>query len=991
MGKLNTRRRLAAPTTQRLERPAMAFTPSTLAFAAALACSSGLAMADNCATPPGSALTQGQCAPAMPPITKPATTGFTSFSGLYKDGATPTSPARIPGLNTNSVIAAGTQSLLYQSRGANIFNSTASRTVVLEGTEASRIFLAGQNNNLGTGILQFRDGAQAWAAYTDLQMASASGLRTTYSAAPNSVVVLDHLRADQSAVTGAGRGSQIGLVSEDAGRTYVMNSSLVMQGAAASGLWAWGGRGNRPALMEAIRSHVATVRDGAQIAYSFGGSTVTVEESQLYASGSQSVIARTTSSKIFLNGNVMAMGIALGNQRLTNSWNGAPPESAPTGFDQFSEKADWTTYGKPVDATGANVENQFTRYVATNASDSYAVLAETAGDQLRLDLSRSNKPNVIHMFGAQNNHALFVKDFGTITSRGTEIHTHSPGSAGARITNGGTLLVDGNSITTLADNAHGLWASGGGTLGTPYAGSTIVTEGANSHAVRADGGAQLRFDNTATPPTFAPASGSRVSGAGAAVWNADGSGTQIIAKGAVNSLALPMTADATGSTNFGVLAANGARVTLDDAVNTGGTALNASNSSTIAFVGTGSSGAGSRTLLTSGGTLDISTAAQPVAIGSLEGSGGGNVTLGTNTLQIVPGSGSSQSATIYSGNISGANGRLVFNGANASITLTQPGGASYTGATSVAAGSLIAGAAGVFAPSSAHGVSATATLDLNGFDQTVASLDNAGVVVLPQVSALPQSARIGVSKVAPGQPGVLLTTSGDYVSNGGTLVVGSTLNGDGSPSDRLIVNGNVVTGTGPTLVDVRNILGVGAGTSPNDGILVVQVTGNSPAGTFALQHTTQAGNYNYSLNQIGKNWYLQATLIAPQTITFPPPPDQSFVKDSTYALPVAPTASSNLPVTLVSTTPTVCTVSGTSIIMVSAGTCTLTASQPGDGTNWLAADDVTVSFALKAKTPEPSQAAPVPVLDKLGLLLMSVGLGSLGLWLSRRRQSGTGR
>ncbi|MDD2923939.1 cytochrome c, partial [Rhodoferax sp.] len=52
-------------------------------------------------------------------------------------------------------------------------------------------------------------------------------------------------------------------------------------------------------------------------------------------------------------------------------------------------------------------------------------------------------------------------------------------------------------------------------------------------------------------------------------------------------------------------------------------------------------------------------------------------------------------------------------------------------------------------------------------------------------------------------------------------------------------------------------------------------------------------------------------------------------------------------VTLASTTPTVCTVSGTTLTLVAAGTCTLTADQAGN-TGYAAAPQVVRSFTVAA-------------------------------------------
>jgi hypothetical protein len=79
-----------------------------------------------------------------------------------------------------------------------------------------------------------------------------------------------------------------------------------------------------------------------------------------------------------------------------------------------------------------------------------------------------------------------------------------------------------------------------------------------------------------------------------------------------------------------------------------------------------------------------------------------------------------------------------------------------------------------------------------------------------------------------------------------------------------------------------------------------------------------------------------------QLITYAQPSNQLLNNGS---VTVAPSASSGLAVTLTSTTPSVCTVSGFVITLVSVGTCTTTATQPGN-LSFSAAPDVTRSFQI---------------------------------------------
>jgi hypothetical protein len=79
-----------------------------------------------------------------------------------------------------------------------------------------------------------------------------------------------------------------------------------------------------------------------------------------------------------------------------------------------------------------------------------------------------------------------------------------------------------------------------------------------------------------------------------------------------------------------------------------------------------------------------------------------------------------------------------------------------------------------------------------------------------------------------------------------------------------------------------------------------------------------------------------------QTITFGSLPSQAF---GTAPFAVSATASSGLTVSFNSQTGTICTVSGTTVTLVSGGICTIQASQAGN-TNWAPAASVSQSFTV---------------------------------------------
>jgi outer membrane autotransporter protein len=213
-------------------------------------------------------------------------------------------------------------------------------------------------------------------------------------------------------------------------------------------------------------------------------------------------------------------------------------------------------------------------------------------------------------------------------------------------------------------------------------------------------------------------------------------------------------------------------------------------------------------------------------------------------------------------NLSGAiSGSGAFQQVGGGTTVLS-GANNYSGATTVAAGTLKAGAAGTFSAFSAHTVAAGATLDTAGFNQTVASLANAGTVNLLS-----------------GAAGSTLTVTGAYVGNNGVLNLGTVLGNSSSLSDRLVLDGAGASASGRTTVRITNLGGLGAQTT-GSGIEVVSArngattTAQTSRDAFALANGhVDAGAFEYRLyaadaQGAGQNWYLRSET----TMTPPPPP-----------------------------------------------------------------------------------------------------------------------
>lgn len=114
--------------------------------------------------------------------------------------------------------------------------------------------------------------------------------------------------------------------------------------------------------------------------------------------------------------------------------------------------------------------------------------------------------------------------------------------------------------------------------------------------------------------------------------------------------------------------------------------------------------------------------------------------------------------------------------------------------------------------------------------------------------------------IAPGTSIGTLTLAGDFVGQGGTLLMETALADDASATDHLIIEGS---SSGQAQVQVVNVGGAGAQT--DNGIQLIRVDGASDA-EFALAGRTVGGLYEYFLFKGGRvdpndgDWYLRSQL-----------------------------------------------------------------------------------------------------------------------------------
>lgn len=372
---------------------------------------------------------------------------------------------------------------------------------------------------------------------------------------------------------------------------------------------------------------------------------------------------------------------------------------------------------------------------------------------------------------------------------------------GGRWTVGGSAIVSGE--TTL--NGGALVVTGPAALGV----QAITAQGG---AIEASGDQVLNQSFVLkNNPYGASTSGLVVQGADNLVLSGVLSDVGRLTKNGSGTLTLTADNTYTGGTVFA-----GGVVSVDKEVRLGGGDLTF-NGGTLQVMGTSwTSTNRAVSLQAGGGTFDIEDAANNFAVTQGVAGAGGLTKSGSGTLTL-----------------SGAN--------------------SYTGATTVSAGTLTQGAAGGFSTaSSRYDVDTDGTLDLGGFDTMLAALYNAGTI-----------------NMNVGAAGSTLMVNGDYVGHDGTIVFNTVLGDDNSKTDKLMVGGDTA---GNTNVQVVNRDGLGAQTVK--GIEIITVGGQSN-GVFSLvsdyrtkdgRKAVVGGAYAYTLHQgpargaNDGNWYLISQL-----------------------------------------------------------------------------------------------------------------------------------
>ena len=163
---------------------------------------------------------------------------------------------------------------------------------------------------------------------------------------------------------------------------------------------------------------------------------------------------------------------------------------------------------------------------------------------------------------------------------------------------------------------------------------------------------------------------------------------------------------------------------------------------------------------------------------------------------------------------------------------------------------------------------------------------------------------------------------------------------------------NTVDGTTVTYGDSTSIaLSIAAGSLGTGSVTYIKISGDCTVVGTTATITGYTNNCVVQATKAADANYLDATdqvtitvAKASQAISFGPLTDKH-VGDGDFELTA--TADSGLTVTHDSSTRDVCTVDGSTITILTTGTCTITASQGGNG-NYLSATNVPQSFTVEA-------------------------------------------
>ncbi|HEV2652352.1 MAG TPA: autotransporter domain-containing protein [Rhizomicrobium sp.] len=430
-----------------------------------------------------------------------------------------------------------------------------------------------------------------------------------------------------------------------------------------------------------------------------------------------------------------------------------------------------------------------------------------------------------------NNNAAFLTGGGNaVTDNGALVLDFGGGGVG------GSIPISGSGSVTIESGSLNDSAA------STYTGATTID--ANALLLLSTAGSIASSSNVIDNGTF------DISGttAGTAITTLSGSGT-------VSLGAQTLTITAGSSTFSGILADGGLFG------GTGGSLIIAGGTETLSGANTFS---GNTSVL--GGTLSagavntfspnsilVVSAPGNVALNGFNQivagiAGNGNIALGSATLTTT-----STATQNFAGMISGGGG-LTVGGTGIQIL---SGNNTYTGPTTINAGTLQAGIANTLSGNTDVTVAGGATFDLNGFDQAIGSLAGAGDVALGSATLTTNgdNATTTFSGAIAGTGGLTKTGGGELFLTGISTFTGATLVDGGVLSVNGTLASAVTVNAGATLKGIGTVAGVTVGSggtiAPGNSIGTLHVAGNVNLGA--------GSTYQVEVNAAGQSDLISAT------------------------------------------------------------------------------------------------------------------------------------
>lgn len=491
---------------------------------------------------------------------------------------------------------------------------------------------------------------------------------------------------------------------------------------------------------------------------------------------------------------------------------------------------------------GAGSQNSVIRLtggsVTVDGNDSYGLYADRVGGTgtsdvliasgLRVTTTGNNTPAVAVITGAN----ATLSNMNISTSGDDSIGIHGGLGSGVRVT--GTLELSTQGARAFAGDASGLLGTTSGTLVFDNITGTLQTNGVQAHGLVAHPGG-----------TVSMTGGSLITRGTDAAALAARAGTINVAN-----------ANLTSSAGMGALVLQGSTLGL--------------NSTTLSAAGHGVS------IATSSGLLLDPPAELP---------DGATVAV-TPTAPAAP---SANTVQVQGGRINAGGDLFHVAGTNANITIS--GGAQASTGSGLLLNALASGAAGSQVSFIMDGVNLNGDIASDAASTVSATLRNSALLtgkIDPVSLDIDGTSRWNMTanselrdlsmgtgalvQISPPSGGAFKTLTVHGVLSGtGTIGLNTVLAGDGSPSDRVVVDGGIATGNSRLLIsnapDASGALGRGALTTGN-GILVVDaVNGGTTAPTaFSLASAVYAGPYEYTLQRSSVDssnpqaWYLRSTI-----------------------------------------------------------------------------------------------------------------------------------